>query len=52
MSKIDGTFRAPSNKAEFIQLLDEAIRLADDLNEQLDKMGDILAAQCEEHLAA
>lgn len=34
--------KAPKNKAEYILLLDEAIRTADELNEQLDKIGTIL----------
>lgn len=32
----------PKNKAEFILLLDEAIRLADDLNAQLDCIDEII----------
>ncbi|MHB1299320.1 MAG: hypothetical protein ACYCY8_00445 [Burkholderiales bacterium] len=38
-------YKAPTNKAEFIQLLDEAIRLADNLNSQLDRIGEILEDQ-------
>lgn len=42
---MDAMFTPPTNKAEYIQLLDEAIRMADDLNAQLDRMEEIL----EEH---
>lgn len=35
-------FIAPTNKAELIQLLDEAILVAEDLNEQLAKIDKIL----------
>lgn len=38
-------FIAPTNKKELIQLLDEAIGMADYLNEQLDQIGKFL----EEH---
>lgn len=36
---------APANKKDFIQLLDEAIRIADDLSAQLDTMDKILEEQ-------
>ena len=32
----------PTNKAEYIQLLDEAIILADSLNSQLDRIDEII----------
>lgn len=35
-------FIAPKSKTEYIQLLDEAIRTADELNDQLDCMDAIL----------
>ena len=35
-------FNTPTNKAEYIQLLDEAIRLADSLNAQLDRIDEII----------
>lgn len=36
---------APANKKDFILLLDEAIRLADELGDQLDAMGRIMEEQ-------
>lgn len=33
---------APTNKKEFIILLDEALHLADDLHEQLDRIDEII----------
>lgn len=39
---MDTIFKTPTNKAEYIQLLDEAIRLADRLNEQLDRIDKII----------
>lgn len=50
MSKID--FIEPTTKFEYIQLLDEAIRLADELHEQLDTMDIILKESSFSLLAA
>lgn len=41
-------FTAPQTRAECTALLDEALRLADELNEQLDRIGKLAA----EHAAA
>ena len=34
------------DKIEYIRLLDEAIRLADDLNEKIDRMGEMMKNGC------
>jgi hypothetical protein len=40
-------YTAPQTRAEYIALLDEALRLADDLGEQLDCIGDLAAKHAE-----
>ncbi len=35
-------YAAPKNKSEYILLLDEAIKLADKLNNQLDCIGNVI----------
>lgn len=43
---------APTSKTEYILLLDEAIRLADEVNKQIDAISDFLAAKSQLPLAA
>lgn len=42
----------PTSKTEYILLLDEAIRLANEVNEQLDTISDFLTNQSHMPLAA